>query len=140
MNRNDGYGLIGAASIIYLGIALCKIHYQHRLYRTITIFRGAVVSLIYAKTLTRRAGIYDESAALTLMSTDVDRIVFGLQQITEIWARLIEIAIGIWLLKIQSGLDLRFSGYCCCRLCIWLYQTRQSYRPGTKIVGWRCSA
>ena len=67
------------------------------------MFRGAVASLVYAKTLTLRAGIYDESAALTLMSTDIDRIVDSLQTANEIWATIIEIAIGIWLLERQLG-------------------------------------
>ena len=31
----------------------------------VTMFRGAVASLIYAKTLKLRAGVHDEAAALT---------------------------------------------------------------------------
>ena len=67
------------------------------------MFRGAVASLIYAKTLKLRAGVYDEAAALTLMSTDIDRIVVSLEGLNEIWARIIEIAIGVWLLERQLG-------------------------------------
>lgn len=68
-----------------------------------TIFRGAVVSLIYAKTLEMRSGGVDESAALTLMSTDIDRLAVSLQNLCEIWARIIEMAIGIWLLERELG-------------------------------------
>lgn len=67
--KNFGYGLIGAAGIIYTGIALSTVHYKHRLYRTITMFRGATVGLIYNKTMKMQDGIYNESAAVTLMST-----------------------------------------------------------------------
>ena len=62
-----------------------------------------MVSQIYSKTLTLPAGVDDESQALTLMSTDVDRIAFSLQQVAEVWARIIELAIGVWLLERQVG-------------------------------------
>jgi hypothetical protein len=68
----------------------------------ITAFRGTMVSLIYAKTLT----ISDnggELVPITLMSTDVDRVAYSLQLVNEIWARLIETSIGIYLLWRQLG-------------------------------------
>lgn len=37
------------------------------------------------------------------MSTDIDRIVVSLQSLNEIWARVIEIAVGILLLEKQLG-------------------------------------
>jgi ATP-binding cassette subfamily C (CFTR/MRP) protein 1 len=49
------------------------------------------------------AGGLDESAALTLMSTDIDRLTVSLANFCEIWARVIEMAIGIWLLERQIG-------------------------------------
>ncbi|OJJ96983.1 hypothetical protein ASPACDRAFT_1882742 [Aspergillus aculeatus ATCC 16872] len=101
-DKSDGYGLIAATGLVYLGIALSTAHYQHRLYRMITMFRGAMVSQIYSKTL-GLAKAPDESAALTLMSTDVDRIAFSLRQIAEVWARTVELAMGLWLLERQVG-------------------------------------
>jgi ATP-binding cassette subfamily C (CFTR/MRP) protein 1 len=71
--------------------------------RTITAFRGAMVSIIYAKTLELPAGLYDESAALTLMSIDVDRLTVSLDSLNEVWARVIEMSIGIWLLERRLG-------------------------------------
>jgi ATP-binding cassette subfamily C (CFTR/MRP) protein 1 len=67
------------------------------------MFRGAMVSLIYTKTLEMRAGGLDESAALTLMSTDIDRLTVSLTNLCEIWAYVIEMAIGIWLLEREIG-------------------------------------
>ena len=67
------------------------------------MFRGALVSLIYSRTLMLQADIYNESAAVTLMSTDIDRISNSLEDIHETWARAIEVAIGIWLLERQLG-------------------------------------
>jgi ATP-binding cassette subfamily C (CFTR/MRP) protein 1 len=62
-----------------------------------------MVSTIYAKTLELPAGHSDESAALTLMSTDIDRLATSLDSLNEIWARIIEMSIGIWLLQRQLG-------------------------------------
>ncbi|KAE8352698.1 P-loop containing nucleoside triphosphate hydrolase protein [Aspergillus coremiiformis] len=101
--KNDGYGLIGAAALIYGGIAISTVHYKHQLFRIITMFRGAFIALIYDHSLALHDGAYDESAAVTLMSTDVDMIARSLEQVNEAWARLLEVVIGIWLLERQLG-------------------------------------
>ena len=67
------------------------------------MFRGAVVGLIYNRTLILHDGVYDESAAITLMSTDIDRIAISLQLLHETWPQLLEVAIGIALLARQLG-------------------------------------
>lgn len=72
------------------------------MYRMIAMARGSLVSLVYSQTL-QMPDSYDESAALTLMSTDIDRVTVGLQNIHEVWARITEIAIGMWLLVDQLG-------------------------------------
>lgn len=48
----------------------------------------------------------DESAAVTLMSTDVERICDALARLHEVWASIVEISIGIWLLTEEIGLAL----------------------------------
>ncbi|KAE8555722.1 hypothetical protein EYB25_000420 [Talaromyces marneffei] len=82
-SRNDGYGLIGTAALIYTGIAIS----------------GA----IYWKTLEAKLSAADDSAALTLMSADVERIIQGLLNIHELWANIIEVALASWLLSVQIG-------------------------------------
>jgi ATP-binding cassette subfamily C (CFTR/MRP) protein 1 len=77
--------------------------YKHQLYRSITMLRGALVGIIYNRTLISPDGMFDEVAAVTLMSTDVDRIALSQQVIHEVWARIIEVAIGVWLLERQLG-------------------------------------
>lgn len=67
------------------------------------MLRGGLVGLIFNKSLILRDGVYDESATITLMSTDIDRIVNSMHNMHEVWARLIEVAIGVWLLSIQLG-------------------------------------
>ena len=67
------------------------------------MFRGALVSCIYSKTVFIAEGSFDNAAALTLMSSDVDAIAGSLQNIHEIWASAIELAIAIYLLERQVG-------------------------------------
>lgn len=102
-STNDGYGLVGATALIYLGLAVSTLHYNQSLYRFVTMFRGATVALIYDHTLAISTGAYDESGALTLMSTDVDRIVLCLVDLNECWARAIEVVVGTVLLALQLG-------------------------------------
>lgn len=43
----------------------------------------------------------DDSAAVTLMGTDVERIVDSLTLLHELWASIFEIGIAVWLLERQ---------------------------------------
>ena len=67
------------------------------------MFRGASIALIYNRTLHFAVGTYDESAAITLMSTDVDSITQCLGSLTDCWAGLIEVVLGTFLLARQVG-------------------------------------
>ncbi|KFY61345.1 hypothetical protein V497_03025 [Pseudogymnoascus sp. VKM F-4516 (FW-969)] len=102
-SANNSYGLIGATALIYIGIAISTAIYKHKTYRVITMIRGALVSIVYSKTLIVQGGAFDNAAALTLMSTDVDRIASSLQTVHEIWANVIELSIAIYLLQRQVG-------------------------------------
>lgn len=77
--------------------------YQHMTYRTITMVRGGVVSMIYNKA--SRLGIKDAdpAASVTLMSADIERIVQGWQTIHDIWGNAAEIALAIYLLERELG-------------------------------------
>jgi ATP-binding cassette subfamily C (CFTR/MRP) protein 1 len=67
------------------------------------MFRGGMVTLIYDRTLALKDGVYDESAALSLMSNDVDQISVSLKELNEIWARALELIIAFTLLTRQLG-------------------------------------
>lgn len=58
--------------------------------------------MIFGKALTASANSHD-LAPLTLMSTDVDRIIDGLIALYSVWIRLLEVFVGIWLLWRQLG-------------------------------------
>lgn len=101
---NTGRTLIGATSLIYIGIALMTGAFRHNVYRLITMIRSAVVGLIYRTTLILDTKTANDSAALTLMSTDVESIASGFEVFDSLWADPIEIGIAIYLLYDQIGL------------------------------------
>ncbi|KAL1865057.1 hypothetical protein Daus18300_007404 [Diaporthe australafricana] len=102
LERNLGYGLIGASFFIYLGIAMSTSLHWYLHFRTITRLRGTLATAIFAKTRELSSHSLDDSV-LTLMSTDVSRVVSGINNVHELWANTIEVAIAAWLLERQLG-------------------------------------
>jgi ATP-binding cassette, subfamily C (CFTR/MRP), member 1 len=101
---NVGWGLVGAYAIIYIGLAILTASYNHLLNRSITRIRGGLVSLVYTKTLDLSLTALDESAALTLISADVQRITDALIYLHDSWGAMIEIGIAVFLLCNSLGL------------------------------------
>jgi ATP-binding cassette subfamily C (CFTR/MRP) protein 1 len=104
-SKDVGYGLIGAAGVIYVGLAISNGTYKHSTYRALTMVRGSLVSMIYSTTLNLNSTVASKegSSALTLMSTDVERICSGLENAHEMWASPIEVIVAIYLLERQVG-------------------------------------
>ncbi|KAJ4291830.1 hypothetical protein N0V90_009726 [Kalmusia sp. IMI 367209] len=100
---NNGYGLIAATGLLYLSLAISKTYYQHKTYQLVTKVRGALVSLLYARTLESEPGTLSNRAPVTLMSVDVDGITSVVPMYNEIWASAVEIGIAVWLLQRQLG-------------------------------------
>ncbi|KAF7117581.1 hypothetical protein CNMCM5793_006633 [Aspergillus hiratsukae] len=98
-----GYGLIGAYILVYTGMGVMMGQYQHMTYRTITMVRGGVVSMIYNKASRLGVKDADPAASLTLMSADIERIVQGWQTIHDIWGNAAEVALAIYLLERELG-------------------------------------
>lgn len=59
--------------------------------------------MIYDKTLGLQPEDLGNSAAVTLMGTDIERIAYNLRTVHELWASIIEISIALWLLGRQVG-------------------------------------
>ncbi|KAK1988940.1 ABC transporter [Colletotrichum cereale] len=98
-----GYGLIGAYGLVYLGISISSSFYWHKAFRSLSMLRGVLVAAIYSKTTELRVVPGDDSAALTLMSTDVEAIVRAWRELHEFWANIIQIALATWLLSTHVG-------------------------------------
>jgi ATP-binding cassette subfamily C (CFTR/MRP) protein 1 len=67
------------------------------------MLRGSLVSIIYRKTLRIHLSDAKISAAITLASSDVDRIGLSLESAHEIWASSVESIIAVVLLERQLG-------------------------------------
>lgn len=101
---NTGRALVGATALIYIGIALLSGACRHNIYRLLTMIRCGLISLIYNATMGVDTTTAQESAALTLMSTDIECIGQGLEVFDSIFADPIEMGIAAYLLYSQIGL------------------------------------
>ncbi|QPC67746.1 hypothetical protein HYE67_009977 [Fusarium culmorum] len=96
-------GLIGATVLIYLGLAISGAWHKHLSFQMVTMYRGGLISLIFKKTLKLKTSSVKDSAQVTLMTTDVETIVAAGASIHDMWANMIELPIGIYLLHRQIG-------------------------------------
>ncbi|TWU71096.1 hypothetical protein ED733_000130 [Metarhizium rileyi] len=101
---NNGYGLVAATGLLYTGIALCTGFYQHNIFRSVTMIRGLLISLVFNETIKLSAYSTAGSGTLTLITSDVDRICGAFENLHEIWANVVELGIAIWLLELELGL------------------------------------
>lgn len=72
--------------------------FEHWEYRLVTCIRGVLIAAIYDKMLRLKVDDLENSAAVTLMSTDVDGIEQLISMAYESWTCVIQLALGIWLL------------------------------------------
>lgn len=116
---NVAYGLIGAYAIVYIGAAVCDDQsfcdlalispqlslplYEHKVYRTLTKFRGSLITLIYEKTLLLSSSGSWRAESITLMSADIDRLGICMQDLHELYAGTLEVALCLWLLYVYLG-------------------------------------
>jgi hypothetical protein len=119
-SKNVGYGLIGAYVIVYMGLAvrlagkplaldlltlswkISSAQYWRGINRFVAQIRGILVRAIYEKIAFLTRG--QDMKAVTLMSTDIQRIADGINYVHEIWASTIEAAIAVYLLQQQIGI------------------------------------
>ncbi|KAH8131304.1 hypothetical protein FP744_10009106 [Trichoderma asperellum] len=103
LDPNIGYGFIGASLFIYAGIALCWAFHRYYHHRMRTMLRSILVTETFITATKARIGTGDDTAALTLMSTDIERIRMGFRQLHDIWASVIQVALSAWMLNNQLG-------------------------------------
>ncbi|KAI3103888.1 hypothetical protein CBS147331_7492 [Penicillium roqueforti] len=87
--KSVAWGLLVAYGLVYLGIAVV---------RFIAAIRGTLILLIFRKSLELQKS---DMAPLTLMSTDVERIIQGLHYVHESFVSLFTFSVALWLLKRQ---------------------------------------
>ncbi|KAG4253240.1 hypothetical protein FPRO03_07200 [Fusarium proliferatum] len=103
MSVQTSSGLIGATVFIYLGLAISGAWHKHMSYQLVTMYRGGLVSLIFKKTLKLKTTSIKDSAPVTLMTADVETIVAAGASVHDMWANMLELPVGIYLLYRQVG-------------------------------------
>ncbi|KAF4817470.1 ABC transporter FUM19 [Colletotrichum siamense] len=93
----DNFMILDAV-LVYTGIAVAGSIYWQLHLRNLAKIRGLLVGAVYQK-LTTVANAQHENAAVTLMSTDVERVTQGLRVFHEAWANVVEVGIAVWLLQ-----------------------------------------
>jgi ATP-binding cassette, subfamily C (CFTR/MRP), member 1 len=76
---------------------------MHIAFRTMSKIRGALVTIIYRNMLSVRAENANSSAALSLMSTDVDRITFTTFNIVSLGPSIVQLGIALGILGTELG-------------------------------------
>ncbi|KAF4436891.1 ABC transporter [Fusarium austroafricanum] len=102
--KNHGYGLIGAGAIIFGGIAVSDALFWYFHQRSLYMARGCLAAYVYKSTTEGKMTDIGDAAALTIMSTDVERILFGFHGLHDFWANIIEIGLGCFLLERELGI------------------------------------
>lgn len=102
-SANTGYGLIGATLIIYPGIAVSTAFYEYYSQRFVWMLRGALSSCIYRKATQVRRSAAGDSAALTLMSADIEYIQIAFIGIPHTVSSALQVGLSAWLLSRQLG-------------------------------------
>ncbi|KAH8898771.1 P-loop containing nucleoside triphosphate hydrolase protein [Thozetella sp. PMI_491] len=103
-DSSTGSGLVAVSILIYTGIAISTALYWYYQERFQSLLRAFLISAIYRKTGSIPHVGEGDSAAVTLMGADVERIYTGLRFLHEVWANMIQIALASWLLHQQLGL------------------------------------
>lgn len=95
--------------LLISGVQISHAVYEHKTYRTLTLFRGSLISLIYRKTLQASTSAIADAEAITLMSSDLDRISESMRFMHEWYASLLELGLSLWLLYIYLGVAMAAS-------------------------------
>ena len=77
--------------------------YENRLNRVTAMIRGGAIGLIYERALSIKEGASDDSAAVTLISNDVDFISFLSDFFHELWAQCLQLVLGMYFLASELG-------------------------------------
>jgi hypothetical protein len=97
----DNFLLAGMA-LAYLGMAVSSSLYSYIIVCLLAKVRSMLVSSVYRKVM-ELPSTSNDKAAVTLMSTDVERVTDGLRSLHDIWAEIAEVGIAIWLLERELG-------------------------------------
>lgn len=101
---STGYGFIIVYGLMDLGLALSACIYSRLTYKCLVQMRGCLVAAVFEKTTRIDPSQYDMTAPVSLVSTDMERIIAGFKDVHEVWANAVQVAVAIWLLYRELGI------------------------------------
>lgn len=101
--EGEADGMVAAIAVAFVGIAIAHATTDHMSYRCVTQLRGVLVSSIMAKTHRLPVADARRSAAVTLMTTDMDGIAAGLPKFYDLPIGLLEVVLGVYFLSRYTG-------------------------------------
>lgn len=101
--KNQGYGLIGACVLVYVGMATSTSYYGYYRERAACMVRACLCTAIYKKTTEVTTTAAANGAPVTLMSNDVQNVELGVQDMHLMWSSLIKVGLGSALLYTEIG-------------------------------------
>jgi hypothetical protein len=104
----DGWGLVGAAALLYAVYAIGNAIAQVAIQRSALAVRGALMQGLYRKSLNIRVDAAVEMGAAkasNLMSVDVDNIVRELGAVHDVWTALVLTGLGLYIIYTQIGIS-----------------------------------
>jgi ATP-binding cassette subfamily C (CFTR/MRP) protein 1 len=103
-SKEYGYLIVAGYAVAFIGKSVFSAFYTHQLDRFVTMIRGCLVYVIYNQTLKLDIKEAGGGESLTLMSTDVERVVKGFGFLHDSVSNAIMIVISLGLLYRQLGL------------------------------------
>ncbi|PWY94269.1 ATP-binding cassette transporter [Aspergillus sclerotioniger CBS 115572] len=100
-NKRYGQALIGAYALVYSGTAISTAVYYRQANRMATVVRSGLVAMIYEQTVALKTTNSTKAEAVTLMGTDMQRIVTSVRTLHDTWASIVSVGVAIWLLELQ---------------------------------------
>ncbi|PYH89769.1 putative multidrug resistance-associated protein [Aspergillus ellipticus CBS 707.79] len=100
-SKRYGQALVGAYALVYAGMGFSTAIYYRQVNRTVTAVRSGLVAMIYEQTIALKATSSDQAEAVTLMGTDMQRIITSTRLLHETWASILSVGVAIWLLELQ---------------------------------------
>lgn len=101
---STSYGFVIVYGLVYLGLAISACIYWRLTYKCLVQMRGCLVAAVFEKTTRIDSSQYDMTAPVSLVSTDMERIIAGCKDVHEVWANAVQVAIAIWLLYCELGI------------------------------------
>ncbi|KAJ4394029.1 hypothetical protein N0V93_003246 [Gnomoniopsis smithogilvyi] len=102
-DRLDGYWIIAAAAVVYIGMATSNSVYLHRLDRLEIMIRSALTAMLFDRTLQARGSDKEDGRVVTLMSNDISNVENSGAMVHETWGQALEVVVGLSLLAREVG-------------------------------------